>query len=632
MHISRKIISYSIVIILLCFKESDCDIALDPTENGLSISIHNDAGQVTLEGLLGVGIDFGNVNCQMEFRDCQVDDTLSFKVTDIDGGHRITWLAEDVSHQLVDKYNLDMGGTYWFGGPQRYLQNPLEKLVLDGNDPYVIKKADNFAVAERYWLNSKGTFIFIDDRVPLFIDQNTRENGSFFLIAKSENPYINRNRTILQYDIITMVDSKQAHLYAVNNYLGKPTGYPSERMIRKPIWTTWPKYKQSVDQEKVEEFVKEIIEHEFLGGQIEIDEKWEVCFGSHVFDTVKFPDAPGLIASIKDRGFQTALWNSPFVNNDCQNYSTEGLENGYFVKDPDGNTRAIWWESDDAHQVDFTNPQAAEWFASKIRALVEETGLDGFKFDAGETDYAIPPHQFDHIDDQELVPNIFTQKYVETCVPFGGSIEVRSAWRTQKHPVFIRMIDKDSVWGVDDGLYTLVTTLIQMNMVGYTLVLPDMVGGNGYRQQPNAELIVRWTQANAFMPSIQLGFLPWDYPSDEFDTVEIVRKFVNLHEEYSDDIIKAMKDCIENGNPVNPPIWWIDPTDSYAFSIADEFLLGENILVAPILEEAAKQRSVYLPKGKWRDANNNDIIYTGPLNITNYIADIDILPYFIKLE
>lgn len=41
-----------------------------------------------------------------------------------------------------------------------------------------------------------------------------------------------------------------------------------------------------------------------------------------------------------------------------------------------------------------------------------------------------------------------------------------------------------------------------------------MIGGNGYAHKPTAELIVRWTQANALMPAMQFGYLPWDYPSD----------------------------------------------------------------------------------------------------------------------
>ncbi|XP_072377024.1 myogenesis-regulating glycosidase-like [Diabrotica undecimpunctata] len=618
------------ILILLVFNFCEANIDLKPTTNGLNVSVLNDDNEVTLQGTIGVGIDFTVSNCQNDFTQCAFNGS-SLSINQVDSGYQVVWNSVYTDREFVDKFQLDLGNSYWFGGPERYLQKPLEQLVLNGNDPYVIKKSDNFAVAERYWLNSKGTFIFIDDKVPLFIDQNNNENGVLLLIAKCENPYVNRQRNILTYDIVTKKNSKEAHLHAVNNYLGKPTGYPNENMIRKPVWTTWPKYKQPVDQNKVNEFVKSIVDHKFLGGQIEIDENWEVCFGSHVFNKDKFPDPKGLIDSIKSQGFKTALWINPFVNNDCQNYSNEGLDKGYFVKDVNGDTRAIWWESDDAHQVDFTNPDAAKWFSDKIQALADDPGLDGFKFDAGETDYAIPPHQFDHVEDQEEVPNVFTKKYVETCAQFGDLIEVRSAWRTQNLPVFLRMIDKDSLWTIDDGLESLVTTLIQMNMNGYTLVLPDMVGGNSYRQAPTAELMVRWTQANALMPALQFGFLPWDYPSDQFDTTEIVRKYSNLHEEYGDKIIEAMKASIEKGTPVNPPIWWIDPTDSFSYTIYDEFLLGEDVLVAPVLEEGATSRNIYLPKGNWKDGISG-ATFVGPLNITNFEAPIDVLPYFIKID
>lgn len=101
---------------------------------------------------------------------------------------------------------------------------------------------------------------------------------------------------------------------------------------------------------------------------------------------------------------------------------------GYFVKNENGSTRAIWWESDDAHQIDFTNPEAAKWFSTRIAVLKEDPGVDGFKFDAGETDYAIPPSLYENMDPEE-VPNCLTIHYVKTCAEFGDLIEVRSAWR-----------------------------------------------------------------------------------------------------------------------------------------------------------------------------------------------------------
>lgn len=70
---------------------------------------------------------------------------------------------------------------------------------------------------------------------------------------------------------------------------------------------------------------------------------------------------------------------------------------GYFVKNVDGDTRAVWWESNNAHQIDFTNPEAAKWFSDRIEQLRKDPGIDSFKFDGGETDYAIPVNTFIHL-------------------------------------------------------------------------------------------------------------------------------------------------------------------------------------------------------------------------------------------
>jgi len=57
--------------------------------------------------------------------------------------------------------------------------------------------------------------------------------------------------------------------------------------------------------------------------------------------------------------------------------------------------------------------------------------------------------------------------------------------------------------------------LLQMNMAGYGLVLPDMIGGNGYDNiKPDKEIFLRWLQANTFMPSIQFSYVPWDHDTE----------------------------------------------------------------------------------------------------------------------
>jgi myogenesis-regulating glycosidase len=112
-------------------------------------------------------------------------------------------------------------------------------------------------------------------------------------------------------------------------------------------------------------------------------------------------------------------------------------------------------------------------------------------------------------------PHRIVKDYVRTCAKLGDLVEVRSAQGTQDLPIFLRMIDKDTEWTVNNGLPSLITTMLQMNMVGYPFVLPDMIGGNGYNDvTPDREIFIRWLQANTFMPSIQFSFVPWIYDEE----------------------------------------------------------------------------------------------------------------------
>lgn len=112
-------------------------------------------------------------------------------------------------------------------------------------------------------------------------------------------------------------------------------------------------------------------------------------------------------------------------------------------------------------------------------------------------------------------------------------------------------------------------------MVGYPFVLPDMIGGNGYEDNPIArtsskELYIRWLQATVFMPALQFSFVPWDF--DE-ETVILSRKLTSLHTEYAGKIIERFKLAVEYGQPVNPPMWWISPNDRIAQQIDDRKIL-----------------------------------------------------------
>lgn len=235
--------------------------------------------------------------------------------------------------------------------------------------------------------------------------------------------------------------------------------------------------------------------------------------------------------------------------------------------DHNGNPDTQWWNSKraDAAYVDFTKPEVQTWFKQRLQRLQTEDGIDSFKFDAGETSWV--PSDPVLQGSQNLSPHQITTEYVRTVGSMGPMVEVRAGQSTQDMPIFVRMIDKDSEWNWSNGLVTLITTLLQMNMNGYPYVLPDMIGGNGYNNKPpTKELFIRWLQANVFMPSLQFSYVPWNF--DE-ETIAISKKFTKLHSDYTPQIMERFKLAADTGEPVNPPLWWADPTDVVAQGIYD---------------------------------------------------------------
>lgn len=523
-----------------------------------------------------------------------------------------------------------LADAHWYGGGEEIPQKwPLEKYAKLSHS-MVTQESANRGIQDPVWYNSNGDLIYVHPGAPLFISINDPDvsPNQLCLISKVEAPY-RRRPTGFTVKITTcnFDNAKEAFQYAVKEFLGKPTGYPDETMVRHPVWSTWARYKAAINEPIVREFAKQIIEHGFNNSQLEIDDAWETCYGSKKVDEGRFPNMKQLTNDLRAMGYRVTIWTHPFIQLDCTDTLNEASANGFLVKSEDGKTATHWWNGD-ASIVDFTNKAAADWFVKRHQDMARENGIDGFKFDAGEISWnpQLPAFSIAHAKDEDY-PNLGTKKYVETCALFNDLTEVRSAYRTQNLPIFVRMIDKDSRWGDDNGLKSLVTTLLQMNMVGYPLVLPDMVGGNQYNMEvATSELFIRWLQANTFMPAIQFSLVPWDY-NDGGKTTDISKKFTALHAEYTDVIMAAMNQSVVAGTPVNPPIWWLDPTDEAALKEDSEFLLGESLLAAPVLEMGATSRDVYLPFGKWVDGNNGKK-YTGPVTIKNYSAPLDTLPWF----
>lgn len=236
-----------------------------------------------------------------------------------------------LSNQSVsDCISLDTGRTNWYGGPQIFHQYwPVEKLSLTDYS-YVAKQQDNVGVAERYWLNSKGAFVYVDATAPLFLNQNGEHSvNQLCLTVQNKLPYnVRRSNIPFLYHIGVGNDVKAAHKEAVKHFLKKPTGVPDARMVSEPIWSTWARYKADINESIVEKFGDEILKHGFNHSQLEIDDDWEVCYGALTFRPSKFPNIKKFVDRLKARGFRVTLWVHPFINKGCEPWYTEAKNKG----------------------------------------------------------------------------------------------------------------------------------------------------------------------------------------------------------------------------------------------------------------------------------------------------------------
>ena len=132
-----------------------------------------------------------------------------------------------------------------------------------------------------------------------------------------------------------------------------------------------------------------------------------------------------------------------------------------------------------------------------------------------------------------------------------------------------------------------------------------MIGGNAYfGNQASAELLIRWTQAVAPMPIIQFSIPPWQF-GDE--CTQICARYARLHGE----LAPFFREAAAQHAPIIRPLWWIAPDDEIALVCDDSYLVGDTLLVAPILQEGQRQRDVYLPAGEWRNYWNHAQTFAG---------------------
>ncbi|HII4468756.1 glycoside hydrolase family 31 protein [Clostridium perfringens] len=390
------------------------------------------------------------------------------------------------------------------------------------------------------------------------------------------------------------------------------------RMEMPPLWSLG--YQQCrfsyFSQEEVRELVKTFEEKDIPLDVVYLDIDYMDGFRVMTFKTPNFDYAAGLIGDLKEKGIRTITIIDPGVKVD-EEYDVfkRGKEGNHFTKKLDGEMfiGAVW--PGDSAFPDFSNKDCREWWKSELKKFISEHGMDGIWNDMNEpcvfnndhktmletclhnSDNGVIEHKEFHNRygfemsrcskeaQEELHPN--ERGFSMTRATYAGGQRYSSVWTG----------DNMSLWS---QMRMSISMNANLGISGFSFVGNDV---SGFGLDSSEELFIRWMEMGPFIPIFRNHSNmytrrqePWAFgPRAE----KIAKKSIELRYELLPYIYDLYYISHKEGLPIFRPMIMEYEKDMNLLNMREQFMLGENMIVAPVLYEGERSKTVYLPKGIW---------------------------------
>lgn len=390
------------------------------------------------------------------------------------------------------------------------------------------------------------------------------------------------------------------------------------RMEMPPLWSLG--YQQCrfsyFSQEEVRELVKTFEEKDIPLDVVYLDIDYMDGFRVMTFKTPNFDDAAGLIGDLKEKGIRTITIIDPGVKVD-EEYPVfkRGKEGNHFTKKLDGEMfiGAVW--PGNSAFPDFSNKDCREWWKSELKKFISEHGMDGIWNDMNEpcvfnndhktmletclhnSDNGVIEHKEFHNRygfemsrcskeaQEELHPN--ERGFSMTRATYAGGQRYSSVWTG----------DNMSLWS---QMRMSISMNANLGISGFSFVGNDV---SGFGLDSSEELFIRWMEMGPFIPIFRNHSNmytrrqePWAFgPRAE----KIAKKSIELRYELLPYIYDLYYISHKEGLPIFRPMIMEYEKDMNLLNMREQFMLGENMIVAPVLYEGERSKTLYLPKGSW---------------------------------
>jgi alpha-glucosidase len=383
-----------------------------------------------------------------------------------------------------------------------------------------------------------------------------------------------------------------------------------------PLWTLgfhqckWSYYPESQVRDITSTFRKKKIPCDAIYLDIDYMDGFR-CF---TWSPEHFPHPKQMVSDLSKEGFKTVVIIDPGIKID-PNYSvyTEALEKGFFCRRMDGPLMkgAVW--PGDCNFPDFTNPDVRVWWAGLFKELIEDIGVKGVWNDMNEPAvFEVETFPYDVRHDYDGDPcshrkahNVYGMQMARAT--YDGVKKFRNGERpfVITRSGYAGLQKYTSVWTGDnianwEHLVIANNQCQRLSVSGISFCGSDI---GGFIGQPTGELFIRWIQLGIFHPFCRVHSSgdhgeqePWSF-GVEFETLS--RKFIELRYQLLPYIYTTFYQHVQSGMPFLRPLPFIAQHDLESYARQDEFMMGDSILVCPVLGEKLDGRWLYLPEGTW---------------------------------
>ena len=354
-------------------------------------------------------------------------------------------------------------------------------------------------------------------------------------------------------------------------------------------------------------------------------------------DRDHYPGWDELVAELDADGIRVLTYVNPFLVDVDErdgwagrNLFREAAGEGFLVRRADGTPYLVMNTDFDAGLLDLTHPRAVDWFRQILRDEVMAVGASGWMADFAEglTFDAVLHSGRDAARMHNRWPELWAEVNRSVLEEEGGDDLVfftRSGFtRSPAHSTLFWLGDQMVSWDEHDGLKTVVTGLVSSGLSGFSLQHADL-GGYTTINHPvmdvhrDLELLQRWAELSAFTVVYRShegnrpgeNVQPWTSPA----AAEHFARFAQVYAAWSNERKRLVDEASATGLPVVRHPWLCYPDDPESVDLTRQFMVGCDLVVAPVMDPGVEVVDVQLPPGDWTHVWSG-IVYQGPMDLT----------------